>query len=196
MNLSPLDVVFLISLVVLVFIPWRKRKLWRVLFLIVLAINLGIRFDYIRNSHSIERELRQTQQYSQSLQEELRGTQQLAQAPVLTLTGHKMEKIDEGYRITLQFTSSKNEPLGIIAFQATILGDSDAKIIDFWPITSAGAFEHGDDAKEISSDGKQARLVYSLLSATLPTVDLTISKVAPLEIQGNYITDPVMITPK
>ncbi|MCK4392470.1 hypothetical protein KAX17_06155 [Candidatus Bipolaricaulota bacterium] len=179
MNWSVLDVVFLMTLVILALIP--NRKWWRVLLIIVLGINLCIGVHYIRKSYSLEEEMRQIQQ--------------LAQAPVLTLTSQKTEKIDEGYKITLQFTPSKNEPLGMIVFQARILGDSNAKIIDFWPTLNGGPFHVEDDAKEIDSDGKRARLVYSLLLAGQPTFDLTISEKAPVEIQGNYMTNALKILP-
>lgn len=180
MNWSVWDIVFLVSLVVLALIP--KKKLWWLLFGIVLALNLGIRVYYIHKSHALEENLKQTRQ--------------LAQAPVLTLASHEIKTTDTGYRFTLQFVPSKNEPLGIIVFQATIQGESDAKIVDFWPSISGGAFQSGPDSKKIDPDGKQAHLTYSLASAGRPTFDLTISGKAPVKIQSNYMTNALILTPQ
>ena len=57
---------FLTSVVVLVAISWRKRKALRVLFFIVLGINIGIQALYFWDSQSLEKELRQTQELARA----------------------------------------------------------------------------------------------------------------------------------
>jgi hypothetical protein len=113
--------------------------------------------------------------------------------PALKLTSHDTEKLDTGYKITLQFTPSKNEPLGVIIFHASVDDDSDVRILDFWP--SKGVFRHGKDSKKIEEDGKQALLRYSLLGVGRPSIDLTISGKARIKIQGNYLDEALLITP-
>ena len=48
----------------------------------------------------------------------------------------------------------------------------------------------GEDSKRISPDGKQARLIYSLLSAGNPILDLEVTQSTTVTLAGNYLTTP------
>jgi len=124
--------------------------------------------------------------------EDFRAQIEKVKPPTLSLSGRKIRKLESGYKITLQFTPSKNEPLGIIIFQASIYDDSDVQIVDFWP--SGGAFSSGKDSKKIASDGKKARLAYSLLSVGRPKFDLTVSGKARIRIEGNYLENAIIFS--
>jgi hypothetical protein len=50
--------------------------------------------------------------------------------PTLSLSGRKTKKLESGYKNTLKFTPSKNGPLDIIVFHASIDDDSDVQIVD------------------------------------------------------------------
>ncbi len=124
--------------------------------------------------------------------ENFRAQIEKVKPPTLSLSSRETKKLESGYKITLQFTPSKNEPLGIIIFQASIDDDSDVQIVDFWP--SGGAFISGKDSKKITSDGKKARLAYSLMSAGRPKFDLTLSGRARIKIEGNYLENEIIVS--
>jgi len=136
----------------------------------------------------------------EALGERIRGlesmvteTAKLAGPPTLTLSGREMQKGPSGYKITLQFTPSKNEPLGTIVFVASVADNSDIRILDFWP---KGTFTSGKDSKKISEDGKQARLAYGLLSAGRATFEITLSAPGKISIEGNYLSEAILIEPE
>ena len=122
-------------------------------------------------------------------------TAALASPPTLALTGKDIDDSNSKYKITLQFTSSKNKPLGAIMFFVTIIDDNSTKILNIWPSLKGGAFSTGKDSKKIDADGKKARLGYSLISVGRPTFDLTLSQKATIEIEGNYIENPITLSP-
>lgn len=124
-----------------------------------------------------------------SIKKQLLETIALASPPVLQLTRKETQPLDTGYKITLQFTPSKNEPLGFITFTATVDHDSDTRILDFWPSLTGGAFSSGKDSKRIQEDGKKASLSYSLISVGRPTFDLTVSGKGQIKIEGNYLKE-------
>jgi hypothetical protein len=128
-----------------------------------------------------------------AINKQIEATAALAIPPTLTLTGKDTEVLTSGYKITLQFTPSKNEPLGSIVFVASIDDHSGAKILNFWPSIKGGAFSSGDDSKKISADGKSAQLSYSLISMGRPTFDLTLTKKARIRIEGNYFKNPIVV---
>ena len=179
MTWSMLDIIFLATLVILALVP--KKKPWLVLFATILLLNLGIRVHYINKSHR--------------LQKDLDDTRKLAQPPTLTLHQHKTHTVGNTHTFTFQFLPSKNEQLGMISFVATIEQDGDAKIVDFWPSTNSPAFSHGPQSKQITPDGRQARLTYSLLSAGPPVIDVTVEGRAPIRLEGNYMTNALVLKP-
>ena len=113
-------------------------------------------------------------------------------APTLSLSGRKTKKLESGYKSTLQFTPSNNGPLDILIFHASIDDDSDVQIVDFWP--SGGAFIAGEYSKNIASDGKKARLSYSLTSGNRPKFDLTLSGRARIKIEGSYLENEIIVS--
>ncbi len=109
--------------------------------------------------------------------------------PTLSLSGRKTKKLESGYKSTLQFTPSKND---ILIFHVSIDDDSDVQIVDLWP--SGGAFIAGKYSKNIASDGKKARLSYSLTSGSRPKFDLTLSGRARIKIEGNYLENEIIVS--
>jgi len=104
----------------------------------------------------------------------------------ISLLSKNIEEKGEGYKITLKFKPTKNEPLGQIVLVAKLEKLSKAKILNFWPSTAGGAFQSGKDSKQISDDGYSARLIYSLMGAGYPVVELTISAQTSILIEGNH----------
>jgi len=127
---------------------------------------------------------------TRELEKEIAAAAELARPPSLNLTGREVEQVDAGYRITLQFTPSKNVPLGQIVFAVALPDESAAKIVDFWP-ASGSTFASGGDSKKIEENGKQARLVYSLIGVGAPRVALTVSEKTEFVVHGNYLDEPL-----
>lgn len=126
-----------------------------------------------------------------TIQSTLAKVAELAAPPVLTLTGRDISRSDSGITVTFQFTPSKNVPLGRITFNASIVGNSNATITDFWPTPKHGSFSSGPGSKNISPDGRNATLVYSLISPGKPTIDLTVTAACEAVIESNYLTTPL-----
>jgi len=131
-----------------------------------------------------------------AIKKRLKGTIAPASRPTLKLTSQDTQTVHSNYCVTLQFTPSNNTPLESLEFTATVLDDSDARILNFWPSLKGGAFGSNKDSKRISRDGKRAHLSYAPLSLGKPIVDLTLSEKARIRIEGNCLKDPVVVSPK
>jgi len=118
---------------------------------------------------------------------------EMAAPPQLSLLSKEINKTEYGYYVVLRFRSSKNQPLGMIFFVAKIIGDSNTKIVDFWP---TGMFSHGKDSKKISDDGKEARLTYALIGSISPQVELKTSDTCKVEISGSHELAPFILEVK
>jgi hypothetical protein len=152
----------------------HEKRLWSEYVLIILIIPVGFYMGFIV---SRRKEKILTNQVN---------------APTLSLSGHKTKKLESGYKSTLQFTPSNNGPLDILIFHVSIDDDSDVQIVDFWP--SGGAFIAGEYSKNIASDGKKARLSYSLTSGNRPKFDLTLSGRARIKIEGSYLENEIIVS--
>jgi Ca2+/Na+ antiporter len=150
--------------------------------------------DLLAKSRASQQEIEHTESEILALKKQLVETTAMASPPTLQLTGREVKTVESGYVITAQFTPSKNEPLGEINFIATIDDNSGARILDFRPTLGGGAFLSGKNSKKISDDGKQARLVYSLVSAGKPTFDLSVSGKPRVKIEGNFLKEAVVLT--
>jgi len=117
-------------------------------------------------------------------EEKIETIKELAAPPSLSVQKIDITNENNVYEAVMTFSSSKNEPLGQLVFVATIQGESDSKIIDFWPANPT--FLSGKDSKSIETNGKQARLVYQLMGAGYPSIKLKTSGTAIVEIQGNH----------
>lgn len=53
-----------------------------------------------------------------------------------------------------------------------------------------GSFNSGKDSKKIYESGKKARLIYSLLSAGYPKIELKVSSKTQILIKGNHDLEP------
>ncbi len=115
---------------------------------------------------------------------QIQSLAELAAPPSLGAPKVDITKIDSGYDTVLTFTPSKNRPLGALVFVASIQGQSDTKILDFWP--ARPPFLSGPDSKRISEDSKQAVLQYTLMGVGHPSIRLKTSGPASVEIQGNH----------
>jgi len=119
-------------------------------------------------------------------EEKIEAIRKLAAPPKLSIQNVEIISKEGNHEAVLTFSSSKNEPLGLLTFVSTIQGNTETKIIDFWPTGKGGAFQHGPDSKKISPDGKSAMLIYSLLGAGSPSIMLKTSGPANVEIQGSH----------
>ena len=127
------------------------------------------------------------------LENELIQTKSLAEPCKLELLSKNIEKVDQGYRITLRFKPTKNERLGLLAFYAALPVNTDTKILDFWPSSKSSPFTSGKDSKKIEKDNKYARLMYSLVGFGYPSIDLVVSGPTKVQIQGNNGLEPFVI---
>jgi len=127
------------------------------------------------------------------LEEQLEQTSKQATPPTLELLPVTVATSNTELVATLRFKPSKNQPLGTLQFYVELPIDSPARITDFWPTLAGGSYETGEDSKLITEDGHAARLVYSLLGAGYPTMELKLSGSAAVRITGNYIGDSILI---
>lgn len=127
------------------------------------------------------------------LAKDIADTKRLAEPPSLVLSGKEINKDEKGITLLLQFKPTKNESLGMIEFQAEIETNNSSKILDFWPSLKGGSFSSGAESKKISSNGKTARLIYSIIGAGNPTFELKVSKPTNVRITGNYLPEPITL---
>lgn len=118
------------------------------------------------------------------LRKEIAETKEMAKPNSISLSGSKTEVVDGGYKVLLQFKPSKNIPLGLLEFSAILPKSSHAKITQLWPTLDGGAFQSGN-SPDISSDGKSAKVAYSLIGAGLPTIELRVTAPTRVTINGN-----------
>jgi hypothetical protein len=131
-----------------------------------------------------------------AIKKRLQQTTTPVSPPTLKLTGRDTQTVDSGYCLTLQFTPSNNTPLESLEFTATVDDDSDVRILNFWPSVKGGSFAASKDSKQITRDGRRARLSYSPLSVGKPAVDITLSEKARIRIEGNCLKDAVIVSPE
>lgn len=130
------------------------------------------------------------------LEQEIEKTNEKMKPPTLTLASSNVQEKDGELISILRFTPSKNQPFGTIQFIVKLPVESISQINDFWPTTGGGGFQSGPDSKLISEDRKSARLIYSLMGPGSPTVELRLTQPSVVQIQGNYISEPIEITVK
>jgi len=128
-------------------------------------------------------------QDANDIRKELEKTIEIAAPPTLSFFSKEITKTDQGYDVILKFKPSKNENLGKVGFTAKIVRDSSAKITDLW--TGEGyVCLAGPDSKKISDNGKEARLIYSSISADWPIVRLKVSDACTVLIAGTHDLKP------
>ena len=132
----------------------------------------------------------------EALQKEIDKTSEQARPPELSLVSHDTAINGDERVVTLRFSPSKNQPLGILRFVAELSVGSTARITDFWPTLDGGAFQSGGDSKKITEDGKAARLIYQLMGAGNPTMQLKLSAPSTVQISGEYILEPIIFEVK
>lgn len=127
------------------------------------------------------------------LKQEIEETKKKIKPPELSLISSDTKTENNIITCTIKFKSSKNQPLGTIQFVAELPVGSESEITDFWPTTDGGAFQSGKDSKQIAQDKKSAQLIYSLMGAGTPTMELKLTKPSRFRIRGNYISKPIEI---
>ncbi|HEX9896741.1 MAG TPA: hypothetical protein VGA85_03665 [Dehalococcoidales bacterium] len=146
-----------------------KRKLD--VFILIILLVAGLSISAVNN-------------FNQGL--ELSRIRKLASPPSLSIIGIEANKEDSAVKVTIYLHSDKNEPLGKLDFQVVLPEDSTEKILNFWPSFNGGAFLAGDGSEEISSDGKNVRLRYALVSGMNPVIDVKLTGITIFTIKGNY----------
>lgn len=119
---------------------------------------------------------------------DVKKVRELADLPSLVFFSSKTEKHEGRYIAIVDLTPSKNEPLGILTLHAKIIGNVDAKIVDFWPRDVA--FSSAPDSKRIASDGKSAQLSFALLTPSAARVQLVVSAPTRAHFYGSHHLKP------
>ncbi len=128
-----------------------------------------------------------------SLEKELKEIKTNTAPNTIQLYSQSKTNIASGISWILSFEPLKNEPLGQIEFDIFLPIETKAQITDFWPNAAAGPFIAGDKSKTIAPDGKSARLIYSLMGAGYPTIEIKLSQDSPIKIKGNYCQDEITL---
>ncbi|MFA5835215.1 MAG: hypothetical protein WDA22_17180 [Bacteroidota bacterium] len=121
----------------------------------------------------------------EKLQNEIIETKKLAQPNAIRFHKKEVTQNTDGYTLKLFFITTKNEPLGTIAIGVSILGLNLSVIQDIWPHLDGGAFSTGPDSKLITSNGKQARIIYSLIGMGRPVIEIKVSAKCKFRVEGN-----------
>lgn len=125
---------------------------------------------------------------SKKVEEKLKKIKEMAAPPTLTLMPGITTKNDSEHNRLLWFKPSKNEPLGRITLIVKVIGDSSAKIIEFYSDGPATL-----ERKEISEDGKEAQLAYSLIGWYYPKAVVRTSNACKVVVSGSHITEPITV---
>lgn len=104
--------------------------------------------------------------------------------PYLSLESKQVERTEEGYKVTLRFNPSKNEPFGTIVFRAEIIGDSEAIIKQ---LTCEGM--HFSGKEQVSTDGKTAIKQYASPGVRQEKIILTVSAPCKVRISGSHMRE-------
>jgi hypothetical protein len=108
--------------------------------------------------------------------------------PTLVVQSATIEKKPDSYTAHILFLSSTKAPLGQVQFTARMEGQSDAKILSFFP----GRGISMDSRSSVSKNRKQAQLSFSRSEAANP-VKLQVSAPCMVAISGNHNLKPFVI---
>jgi hypothetical protein len=128
--------------------------------------------------------------------QQLADTKKLALPPTLALDTVSMTNRGGSLVATLSFRPSRLENVGVVVFVAKVTGNADSRILDFRPTLAGGPFGSGPDTTTISANGKEARVQYALMFPGNPTVELTVSHPATVQIGGNHELQPFELSLK
>jgi hypothetical protein len=120
----------------------------------------------------------------------------MAAPNVIKFQKYDVRKDGNNYIVKIRFKPEKNIPLGILQFIVSMPHDSGAKIINIWPNAEGGAFQTGNESKLITANSESARIMYSLLGAGFPTIDVTVSKLISMQIVGNNGLETFILKPE
>jgi hypothetical protein len=130
----------------------------------------------------------------EKLQKEIIETKEMAKPNTLELFAKEIKKTENGYSLILRFKPTKNIPLGIIGFSASLPINSKARILDIFPTDDSGSFHLGE--KQITPEGKYAQLVYSITDMSNPMIEIKLSESTAIKIEGNNGIEPIIIEVK
>jgi hypothetical protein len=130
------------------------------------------------------------------IETDLKIIREMARPNSIVLADKKINNLSNGKQILLQFEPTKNEPLGVIQFKIYLLDNSSTKILDIWPSLDGGGFTAWEESKKIDPNGESAVLTYGLIGAGAPLIEITISGPSKLRVEGNYLSEPIMIIVK
>ena len=149
--------------------------------------------DVKKQEESITKLIKNADETADRLEKQIIETAEKAAPPTLKLVGNEVKKLDEKIEASLQFKPNKNVPLGVIVFKVYVEKKSNANILDIWPDIRGGAFNTGDDSKQIEENEKSGSLTYSLIGSGSPTIKVTLSEEAVIQIESNYLEEPVKL---
>jgi hypothetical protein len=148
----------------------------------------------IRTQENLDQLLSEVRATNDLLAAELQELRHMAQPVKLILQGCVSSAESNGVSYFLIFRLSKNAPLGILQFIASIPSPADAKIIDFKP--NMAAYTASKDSTFIDSDGKMARLTFSPIGGDgTPVIKLLVSTKTSFKISGNNRLEDTIIEP-
>ena len=124
--------------------------------------------------------------------EELLKVADMASPPLLSLESSEVKQIEEGYEVLLIFKPSKNAPFAALVFRAEIIGNLEATIKELDVVLATTSRQ-----KEISDDGKTARLQYiPLRTIGLQKLRLKLSAPCKVRIVGSHMQKEVVFEVK
>jgi len=123
---------------------------------------------------------------------ELLKVADMASPPLLSLESKEVKQVDDGYEVMLIFKPSKNSPFAALVFCAEIVGNLETTIKEV-----DAALATTSRRKEISDDGKTARLQYvPLRSIGLQKLRLKLSSPCKVNISGSHMQKVVVVEVK
>ncbi len=137
-------------------------------------------------------EIKDTKDRVVSLEKDIKSVTELAKPPTLTLNAAQVDKKDKGLEVLLQFRPSKDVGLGSLDFIVKIVNDCATIIISGEPSVNHHPYTGGP--AQISQDGKQASFNFAIIGAGNPTLKLTLSGEALLQITGSKLGKPAVYT--
>jgi len=144
LNMSIIDIIFLLTLLFLAVIPKKNWKL-KIIFWLVFSANFAIRINYIHKSHEIKELVRPNEISLGSISIE---------KEVLQETPNKEETGIYGVRITFK-KSKPDEPLGKLQFKVSLPENSESEIVS---LTTGGAIAQYGKA-DLPEKGLKTRIL-------------------------------------
>ncbi len=143
---------------------------------------------FLLQSKANREESEKVRQHILTLENEIVRTSKLAALPTIALFKKEFQKDKATIVSKLIFKPSKNVPLGVLTFKATVI-NGDSRILSFIPDVEAHAYSF-DEKKDvfISPDGRNASISFSIIGTANPTLLLTVTGNTSVSISGNFMS--------